>query len=226
MQSIGPHMIAMVTAQEIRKNLGDIVVQGKTCTEWFDRSLTEIQAKFVNHEYQAVIETVGEHGEVLDHFDGRQLNPGHAIECAWFIMHEGKLRKDSEYIQLGLRMLDWMWERGWDREFGGLYYFRDLRGLPVQEYWHDMKIWWPHCEAMIATLLAWTLTGDPKYARWHQQVHDWSFQHFADPEYGEWYGYLHRDGRISNTLKGSLWKGPFHLPRMLYYNWMTLRSIE
>lgn len=224
--SIGPHMISIVTAQEIRKCLGDIVVQGKSCTQWIDWSLSVIESKFMNEEYQAVLETVGEHGEILDHFEGRQLNPGHAIECAWFVMHEGKLRNNQQLVQIGLRILDWMWERGWDREFGGLYYFRDLRGLPVQEYWHDMKFWWPHCEALIATLLAWTLTGDSKYAQFHQLVHDWSFGRFADPEHGEWYGYLHRDGRISNSLKGSLWKGPFHLPRMLHYNWCLLRDLD
>lgn len=223
--SIGPHMISIVTAQEIRKGLGDIAVQGKTCSEWIDWSLTEIRGKFLNHKERAVMETVGLNGEVLDHFEGRQLNPGHAIECAWFVMHEGKLRNDRQLIQLGCQMLDWMWERGWDPEFGGLFYFRDLRGLPVQEYWHDMKFWWPHCEMLIATLLAWSLTGESKYAAWHQQVHDWSFQHFSDPEFGEWFGYLHRDGRRSNTLKGSLWKGPFHLPRMLYINWKILDSI-
>jgi N-acylglucosamine 2-epimerase len=88
---------------------------------------------------------------------------------------------------------------------------------PVQEYWHDMKFWWPHNEAIIATLLAWHITGDAKYAQWHKLVHDWSFAHFPDPEHGEWFGYLHRDGTPSVTLKGNLWKGPFHLPRMLWY---------
>jgi N-acylglucosamine 2-epimerase len=112
-----------------------------------------------------------------------------------------------------------MWQRGWDEEFGGLFYFRDLRGLPVQEYWHDMKFWWPHCEAIIATLLAFKLTGDAKYTRWHQQIHDWSFAHFPDPEFGEWYGYLHRDGSVSSRAKGTMYKGPFHLPRMLWYCW-------
>ncbi|XZE45124.1 AGE family epimerase/isomerase [Pirellulaceae bacterium SH467] len=223
--SIGPHMISMVTAQEIRKWLGDITVQGKTCSAWIDWSLEEIRSKFLNHAERAVMETVGVNGEVLNHFDGRQLNPGHAIECAWFVMREGQLRDDRQLIQLGCQMLDWMWERGWDPEFGGLFYFRDLRGLPVQEYWHDMKFWWPHCEAIIATLLAWSLTGEAKYATWHQQVHDWSFRNFPDPEFGEWFGYLHRDGRKSNTLKGSLWKGPFHLPRMLHTSWSILASI-
>jgi N-acylglucosamine 2-epimerase len=217
MKGLGAHLIGIVTAQELRANLGDIPVAGRTCTEWIDRSVAEIERDFLKPEHEALMEVVGANGEILDHFEGRTLNPGHAIECAWFLMHEGQWRGDSRLIRTGRTILDWMWKRGWDEDYGGVFYFRDLRGLPVQEYWHDMKFWWPHNEAIIATLLAWKLTGDARYARWHQQVHDWSFEHFPDPEFGEWYGYLHRDGRVSVRLKGNLWKGPFHLPRMLWY---------
>jgi N-acylglucosamine 2-epimerase len=224
MKGIGAHMIGIVTAQELRANLGDITVSGRTCTEWIDRSIAEIERDFLKPEHQVLMEVVGPNGELIDHHDGRTLNPGHAIECAWFVMHEGKLRGDRRLIQLGCTILDWMWARGWDEEFGGLFYFRDLRGLPVQEYWHDMKFWWPHNEAIIATLLAWRLTGDVKYTRWHQLVHDWSFKHFPDPEFGEWYGYLHRDGSVSSRAKGTIYKGPFHLPRMLWYCWRALGS--
>ncbi len=88
-----------------------------------------------------------------------------------------------------------------------------------------MKFWWPHNEAIIATLLAWSLTGDAKYARWHEAVHDWSYAHFPDREHGEWFGYLHRDGRRSVDLKGNLWKGPFHLPRMQLECWRILQRM-
>ena len=223
-RGLGPLMIAIATAQEVRENLGDVSVSGRSCSEWIDWSIAEIERHFVKPELEAVLEVVGPSGEVIDHFDGRQLNPGHAIEASWFILHEGRQRTDQRLIRLGLTILDWMWKRGWDEEFGGLYYFRDLRGLPVQEYWHDMKFWWPHCEAIIATLLASAVSGEAKYAEWHRQVHDWSFRHFSDPEYGEWYGYLHRDGRLSVPLKGNMWKGPFHLPRMLWYCWRLLKS--
>jgi N-acylglucosamine 2-epimerase len=216
-RGIGTHMIGIVTAQELRASLGDIFVSGRSCSEWINFSIDEIERYFLKPDLEVLMEVVGENGEILDHFDGRTLNPGHAIEAAWFIMHEGKLRQDQRLVRLGLQILDWMWKRGWDAEFGGLFYFRDLKGLPVQEYWHDMKFWWPHNEAIIATLLAWSLTGDRKYAQWHQTVHDWSFKHFSDPEFGEWYGYLHRDGSVSVPLKGNMWKGPFHLPRMLWY---------
>lgn len=216
-QGIGAHMIGIVTAQEIRANLGDAVVSGKTCTEWIDSSIGTIERYFMKPDLEVLMEVVGPNGEIIDHHDGRTLNPGHAIEAAWFIMHEGSLRGDARRVQTGLSILDWMWKRGWDDECGGLFYFRDLKGLPVQEYWHDMKFWWPHNEAMIATLLAFQLTGDPRYRAWHKLARDWSFKHFPDPEFGEWYGYLHRDGSISSRAKGTMYKGPFHLPRMLWY---------
>ena len=219
MKGIGAHMIGMVTAQEIRANFGDITVSGKTCSEWISASIAEIERDFLKPEHEALMEVVAPDGSAIDHFDGRTLNPGHAIECAWFIMHEGRYSKDQRLIALGAKILDWMWARGWDKEHGGLLYFTDVFGKPVQEYWHDMKFWWPHCEAIIATLLAWKLTGEPRYAAMHAQVHDWSFAHFPDREYGEWYGYLHRDGTVSQRAKGNMFKGPFHLPRMLAYCW-------
>ncbi len=217
MKGIGPHMIGIATAQELRANLGDVCVGGRSCTEWIDFSIAEIERDFLKPEHQALMENVAPDGSVIDHFDGRTLNPGHALECAWFLMHEGRLRGDKRLIGVGTQILDWMWARGWDNEFGGLLYFTDLKGLPVQEYWQDMKFWWPHNEAIIATLLAWKLTGEARYAEMHRQVHDWSFRHFPDPEFGEWFGYLRRDGKVASRAKGTLWKGPFHLPRMLWF---------
>ena len=216
-KGIGALMIGIVTAQELRGILGERPVLGRTFSEWIDGWIDEIQHHFLKPEHAALMEVVTPDGSLIDHADGRTLNPGHALECAWFIMHEGRLRGNEAYVQLGLQILDWMWVRGWDEEFGGLLYFTDLKGLPVQEYWHDMKFWWPHNEAIIATLLAWKLTGDIKYAAMHQQVHDWSFARFPDREHGEWFGYLHRDGRISQRAKGNMFKGPFHLPRMLWF---------
>lgn len=221
MKGIGFPMITIVTAQELRQSI-DL----PDADEWIDRSIEVIRRDHLKPDIQCVMETVGPAGEIIDHFDGRMLNPGHAIEGAWFIMQEGKYRGDSELIQTGLTMLDWMWKRGWDEEYGGLLYFADVGGLPVQEYWHDMKFWWPHNEAIIATLLAFQLTGDEKYAQWHAQIHDWSHKHFVDREHGEWYGYLHRDGRISVPLKGNLWKGPFHMPRMQLVCWQILEEMK
>jgi N-acylglucosamine 2-epimerase len=208
-RSIGFPMITIATAQELRESIGF-----NDANFWIDKSIETIQRFHLKSELNCVMETVGVSGEVIDHFDGRTLNPGHAIEGAWFLMWEGAHRNDSKLIEMGCQMLDWMWDRGWDSEYGGILYFTDLHGQPVQEYWHDMKFWWPQCEAIIATLLAFQLTGRQKYADWHQQIHQWAYQYFPDSEHGEWFGYLDRTGRVTSTLKGNLWKGPFHLPRM------------
>jgi N-acylglucosamine 2-epimerase len=215
-------MIVLATAQVMRQELADPVAE-----EAIDSALEEIRRDFVKPELQVVMETVGPGGELIDHFDGRTLNPGHALEAAWFVLAEAWHRGgDAELTRLGASMVDWMWRRGWDEEYGGLFYYRDLRGLPVQEYWHDMKFWWPHNEAILATLMAYRATGEPRYAEWHRLVHDWAHRHFADPEHGEWFGYLHRDGRLSVTLKGNLWKGPFHLPRMQLLCWRLLEGLR
>lgn len=221
MKSLGFPMITIVTAQELRDS-----INLPNAEEWIDRSIETIRRDHLKPDIQCVMETVGSNGEIIDHFDGRTLNPGHAIEGAWFIMQEGKLRGDDDLVKTGCQMLDWSWARGWDDEHGGILYFVDLKGGPVQEYWHDMKFWWPQAEAVIATLLAFTLTGDPKYAAWHRQVHDWTHRHFPDPEQGEWFGYLHRDGSVSSTLKGNLWKGPFHIPRMQMVCWQLLEGLS
>ena len=222
LKSIGGPMIMINTSQIVRAATGEGL-----CAEWIDRSIAEIERDFMKPDQTVVMETVGRNGEIYDHFDGRTLNPGHAIEAAWFIMQEAKFRdNDPSLIKLGTTILDWMWARGWDQEYGGIFYFRDLKGLPVQEYWHDMKFWWPHNETTIATLMAYQLTGDEKYAHWHQMVHDWAYAHFSDPEYGEWVGYLHRDGRVSHYMKGNIWKGPFHLPRMQLICWQILEEMK
>lgn len=212
MVGLGPRMITLVTAQEIELRLGP----DAGLTAWIDRCIDEIRTLFVKPDLEVVMEQVNPDGTVSDHFDGRTLNPGHAIEGAWFILEQARRRGgDPELTALGCRMLDWMWKRGWDGECGGLYYFRDVYHKPVQEYWQTMKFWWPHDEALIATLMAYRASGDAKYLSWHEELREWSFQHFADPEHGEWYGYLHRDGSVSSTLKGSLWKSFFHHPRAM-----------
>ncbi len=222
MKGLAGPMILIVTAQVLREALADPL-----CDQSIDRFIDEIERDFMKPEFEAVMETVLADGQFLDTFDGRLLNPGHAIEAAWFILHESQHRGgDARLLRLGRTILDWSWKWGWDEEYGGLLYYRDVRDLPSAEYWHEMKFWWPHNEAIIATLLAYHLTGDAKYVQWHRQVHDWAYAHFPDRQYGEWFGYLRRDGNVSSRLKGNMFKGPFHLPRMQWYCWKLLESMR
>lgn len=220
-KGIGVPMIMINTAQQLRETIGD-----PRCDEWIEKWIGEIKKDFVKDEIRCVMEQVAPDGNILDHIDGRTLNPGHAIEGAWFILHEAKYRNnDPHLIDLGCRMLDYMWERGWDKEYGGILYFRDVYHRPVQEYWQDMKFWWPQNEAIIATLLAYTLTENKEYLDWHRLIHDYGYLHFHDREHGEWFGYLRRDGTVAQAAKGNLFKGPFHLPRQEWYCWRLLNEI-
>jgi N-acylglucosamine 2-epimerase len=210
-------MILLATTQVLRGIADDPLF--KTIT---DQSIYEIKNHFLKPKFKALLENVGPNGEFCDEPMGRVINPGHAIESAWFIMEEALYRNDKSLIQLGLKILDWSLDVGWDKKYGGILYFVDCKGYPCEQYEHDMKLWWPHNEAIYACLLAHHLTGDMKYERWHKKIHDWSYAHFPDKKNGEWFGYLHRDGSLSCTLKGNMWKGPFHLPRMQLYCWKLL----
>jgi len=222
MKGIGVPMIMINTAQQIRETIGD-----PRCDQVISACMEEIERDFVKDDIQCVMEQVGLAGEIVDHIDGRTLNPGHAIEGAWFILHEARYRNnDPTLISLGCRMLDYMWERGWDKQFGGILYFRDVYGKPVQEYWQDMKFWWPQNETIVATLLAYLVTGDEKYKDWHQQINRYAYDYFHDKVNGEWFGYLHRDGSVAQTAKGNLFKGPFHLPRQEWYCWQVLKEFN
>lgn len=191
-----------------------------------DTQIEEVFRWFVKPELKALLETVGPNGEYLrDCPEGRCVNPGHAIETAWFILAEGKHRNDKALIERALPILDWSLAAGWDPKYGGILYFVDSEGRqPVQYEW-DMKLFWPHNEAIYATLLAYDLTGDPRWERWFEKILKWSLARFPDRQYGEWIGYLHRDGSVSHDLKGNMWKGPFHIPRQLLYCHLLLEEM-
>lgn len=177
----------------------------------------EIFQYHVHPELKCVLENVAEDGSArLFYTEGRTVNPGHDIEGVWFLLEHARRTGDAELVQKAAQIFDWAIEAGWDREYGGLLYFIDCLGKPPEAYEHDMKLWWPHNEIMIASLMLYRDTGDEKYFQWFETVMDYVKQYFADPEYGEWYGYLRRDGLPTMpSTKGSTFKGPFHLPRAL-----------
>ena len=113
-------------------------------------------------------------------------------------------------------MFSYAAEAGWDKTYGGLLYFLDAFGNPPEAYEHDMKLWWPHTEMLIASLMLYRETGNERFWEWFSQTLDYCKKVFSDPAYGEWYGYLRRDGAPTEPpCKGSTFKGPFHLPRAL-----------
>ena len=201
------------------------VIDDPELDEQTDQSLESLIKNFAHSEFKALLETVGPNGEFIDSINGRLINPGHCIETSWFLMDVAERRGDKKLLEFALQILDWSWDWGWDEEFGGIINFRDCKGYPQQDYSQDMKFWWPQTEAIIANLYAYKLTGDEKYLKRHRQISEWTYAHFPDHEYGEWYGYLHRDGSVAQAAKGNIFKGPFHIPRMMIRSFMLCNEI-
>ena len=172
---------------------------------------------FYSAEHGAMFETItADNKFILSSSSCRVINPGHDIECSWFLLEEGIKRNDKSIIEFAKTVFDGAFELGWDKEYGGIIYFKDVLGMPVEAYEHDMKLWWPHNEAVIASFMLFKHTGDKKYKEIFDKVCDYAFEHFSDREYGEWFGYLRRDGKPTEPpCKGHTYKGPFHVMRML-----------
>lgn len=214
-------MIMINVASRLKKVIADPELDRQ-----IDESLFKLKNDFMHPEFKALLETVGPAGEFIDTCNGRVINPGHCIETAWFLFDVAMDRGgDKNLIDLGLTILNWSWDWGWDETYGGIINFRDCRNLPPQDYSQDMKFWWPQTEAIIANLYAYKLTGNELYLKRHRQVSEWAYGHFPDHEFGEWYGYLHRDGTVAQPAKGNLFKGPFHIPRMMVKGYQLCQEI-
>ena len=177
----------------------------------------EIFKYHVHPELKCVLENVDVDGTPrLYYTEGRTVNPGHDIEGVWFLLEHAKRTGDQELVKKAAQIFDWAIEAGWDNEYGGLLYFTDCLKKPPEAYEHDMKLWWPHNEILIASLMLYRDTNEEKYLDWFDKTLNYCREHFSDPENGEWYGYLRRDGLPTMpSTKGSTFKGPFHLPRCL-----------
>ncbi len=177
----------------------------------------EIFRYHVHPELHCILENTAPDGSArLDITEGRVVNPGHDVECVWFLLEHAKKTKDRRLTAKAEEIFNWAMEAGWDQTYGGLLYFVDCLGRPPEAYEHDMKLWWPHNELLISSLMLYRDTGKEIYLERFYQTMEYCRAHFSDPQYGEWYGYLRRDGRPTEpACKGSTFKGPFHLPRCL-----------
>lgn len=218
MKSHSMPMILLATARSLREACVTLAPENEAineCNKVIRSAATEVQHDFYKPDIHLLLESVATDGVMLDTPEGRVVNPGHAIETSWFLLEEARQQNDLNLQDLALAILTDSLNAGWDDKHGGILYFIDAKGLPPDPMEHDMKLWWPHCEAMYATLLAYNMTGDKFLLDWHERVRDWTLSHFPDPDSGEWFGYLNRDGSPSKLIKGNMWKGPFHIPRAL-----------
>lgn len=197
----------------------------KVMNDTITKCLHEVMDVFWRPEIGLVVENITTNEQLSDSFDGRLVNPGHALEAMWFIMDLGvRLNRPDiihKAIDIGLDMLQY----GWDEQYGGIFYYMDRLGYPPQQLEWDQKLWWVHIEALICMIKGYQLTGKKECLDWFEKLHEYTWSHFKDPEYPEWFGYLNRRGEVLLPLKGGKWKGCFHVPRGLYQCWQTLEKL-
>lgn len=172
-----------------------------------------------------IVENVTKDGKLSDTFDGRLINPGHAIEAMWFIMDLSQRLNRPELAEKAVKITLKMIDYGWDKKYGGIFYYLDRLGYPPQQLEWDQKLWWVHIETLISLLKGYQLTGSKECLSWFNKVHEYTWAHFKDEMYPEWFGYLNRQGEVLLPLKGGKWKGCFHVPRGLYQCWKILEEL-
>ena len=187
--------------------------------------LNEVMNVFYKEEYGLILENVTPDGKFSDTFEGRLLNPGHSLEAMWFIMDLGVKLGRQDIIDKAVKIALNTIEFGWDKQYGGIFYFMDIKGHPTQQLEWDQKLWWVHIESAITMIKGYQLTGNEKCLEWFEKLHDYTWKNFKDYEYPEWFGYLNRRGEVLLPLKGGKWKGCFHIPRGLYQCWQILEKI-
>ena len=191
-----------------------------------DECIHEVMDVFYQPELGIIVENVTPDGKLSDTFDGRLVNPGHAIEAMWFIMDLGVRLNRPELVErakdIALRMVKY----GWDEKYEGIVYYKDRLGYPTQQLEWDQKLWWVHIETLISMLKGYQLTGSEECREWFERIHRYVWSHFKDSEYPEWFGYLNRQGEVLLSLKGGKWKGCFHVPRGLYQCWQVLEKLD
>jgi N-acylglucosamine 2-epimerase len=198
----------------------------ETVQTQLDLATKEVMQVFLDPQTGLISEYVSPTGARIDSFDGRLTNPGHAIEAMWFIMDIGLRSGNKALINQAVDVTLATLNFGWDQTYSGIFYFLDRCGYPTQQLEWDQKLWWVHLETLVALISGYDLTGRTECLEWFRRVHQYTWDHFPDPAYGEWYGYLNRRGEVLLPLKGGKWKGCFHVPRALYRCWKILENLN
>ena len=185
-----------------------------------------VMSEHVCPDHQLLYEFVLPGGQLSETDAGKTIIPGHAIESMWIMERIYGYHRDKNRVALALEVIRWHLERGWDPEFGGLFLavHRD-GGTPI---WHspDSKVWWPMTESLFALLRAYELCGESWCLDWYWRVHEYAFRNYPNPDQGDWFQNLDRQGRRTGVVVKALpVKDPFHLPRALLYSILVLRRL-
>jgi N-acylglucosamine 2-epimerase len=211
-------------------------------TEIANSYMQETIANYVKRDDKILLEMIKQDNntayyEIL----GSYVNPGHALEDAWFIMHFACRAGDLEAKKTGTEIVRWMATLGWDAKYGGLFQFLHKDGKPpkgsisyrnrenhvireLRENWSN-KLWWVHSEALYALILVYEKTGDSWFLKTYWQFHGYVFKTFPNPDkmVGEWIQIRDRKGNPEDKVAALPVKDPYHITRAFMH---LIKSLE
>ena len=149
----------------------------------------------------------------------------------YVVLHGAKAKKnDRVVIDRCAQIVDWTIQKGYDTEYGGMVNLLDYNGDAPEQYiqqrkfgesWNS-KVWWIHSETLYPLLLTAIETRQMRYFDVFKNIHEWCKKYFHDSEYGEWYSYLHQDGkprRVPGLNRHFIYPEPLC---RLFYSWKRL----
>lgn len=202
------------------------VLDPKLVEKTIKEGIDTVMNVFYNEDLKLILENITLDGQFSNSFEGRLVNPGHGLEALWFIMDLAERKQDKEMIRKAVDISLQIMDFGWDEQYGGIFYFKDINGYPPQQLEWDQKLWWVHLEAIVCMLKGYEHTGDQRCWEWFEKLHTYAWSHFQDKRDGEWFGYLNRQGEVLLQLKGGKWKGCFHVPRALFKSWKVFETLS
>jgi N-acylglucosamine 2-epimerase len=115
---------------------------------------------------------------------------------------------------------------GWDSKWGGLLRYVDAEGGEpkgwcdgsafsqlVASTW-DMKLWWPHVEAIYACARFYQATRDDRFAMWYARLKQYTYDTFPSEKGEEWIQIRTRTGVPQERIVALPVKDPYHIMRM------------
>jgi N-acylglucosamine 2-epimerase len=209
----GISMLFSLAYHELAEVTGDAAVRHAA-----DEHHQRVLNTFLRADRGVVLEFLHHDGSEIAEPRGRVVLPGHAIESMWFQMHIARAAEEDEMLHRAVEAIRRHLEIGWDDTYGGLFLAVHADGGGEVDWpYADSKLWWPHTEALYATLLAYEHCRAPWCLEWHDRLRAYSYAHYPVPGHGEWRQKLDRQGRPLDEVVALPVKDPFHLPRALIY---------
>ena len=233
-----PYMILINTAYEIGKavekfEMTETLKQVKNICTW---AINTEMKYFVNGN--VLLECLDSNYHLLKSSYGRHINPGHTLECMWFILEAAQWLGMRHVQYEAIDVMKYISDIAWDKKYGGIYYYLDRDGGAPQDEspietasmkekvltsamlrdWSN-KMWWPHLEAMYANLIAALCYEDEKCWIQYLKYREYTLKTFPNenPNIGEWIQIRDRKGApLCQPVGGRLpVKDPYHLLRAM-----------